>query len=113
MSEIDLDRIALYDRERKGIFIHADLLRDTPFKPGDRFAVRPAGRQLFAVAIVRHENGGIFYGNQGIFVARTRRIDSLMGGIFDKYVIFTSTAQPDVIKLRPLEVLLDTAQKWR
>jgi hypothetical protein len=112
MAETDCDRIALYDRERKGIFIHADLLRGTLFRPGDRFVARPAGRELFAVAIARDEDGDIFYGNQGIFVARTRRIDILMGGIFDKYVVFVSAANPDVIKLRPLDIVLDTEQKW-
>ena len=112
MAASDSDRIALYDRQRKGIFIHADQLRGTPFRPGDRFAARPDGHRLFAVALVRSETGDILYGNQGIFVARTRRIDALLGGIFERYAVFHTAARPERITLRPLEILRDTAQKW-
>lgn len=50
-SEIDLSNIAFYEKERKGIYIHASLLKGSPFAPGDRFSVRTGKTQLFAVTI--------------------------------------------------------------
>ena len=40
MSENELDRIAFYEKERQGIYIHRKLLQDIPFQPGDRFSSR-------------------------------------------------------------------------
>ena len=112
MSDVELTHIAFYDKERKGIYIHAQLLQDSPFQPGDRFAVRPRPTQLFAVTIIKEDNGDIFYDKHGIFIARTRHIDILMGGIFDKYVVTIEQDEPGTLKLRPLDVVLDTSQRW-
>jgi hypothetical protein len=77
--------IANYDSDRKGIFIHKDQLKDSRFKMGDRFSVKVGRQDLFAIAIVKDDKGDIVYDKNGIFIERTRRIDILMGGIFDKY----------------------------
>jgi hypothetical protein len=110
--DVELDNIAFYDKERKGIFLHAQLLQGSPFRPGDRFAVRPRPSDLFSLTIIRDDNGEIFYDKHGIFIARTRRIDILMGGIFDKYVVLIAPEEPGTLKLRPLDVMLDSSQKW-
>jgi hypothetical protein len=112
VSDIELDNIAFYEKERKGIYIHASLLKDSPFRPGDRFTVRSKPTQLFSVTIIKDDNGGIFFDRHGIFIARTRHIDILMGGIFNKYVVTIEQDEPGTLKLRPLEVVLDTSQKW-
>jgi hypothetical protein len=111
MADFDLSRIAVYDKERKGIFIPSRQLRDSPFAPGDRFSVYPKPTQLFAVTIKRDDNGGILFDKNGIFLQRTRRIDILMGGIFNEYVIDFEPDEPGTIKLRPLEVVLETSRK--
>jgi hypothetical protein len=112
VAEADFSRIAFYERERKGIFIHADLLRDSPFRPGDRFVLWPKPAQLFSVTLARDASGGIFFDQHGIFVARTRRIDILMGGIFDRYVVSFDPQAPDRIRIRPLDVVRDSSQRW-
>jgi hypothetical protein len=112
VSDVELSSIAFYDKERKGIFIHTRLLQGGPFRPGDRFAVRPRPTDLFSLTIIRDDNGDIFYDKHGIFIARTRRIDILMGGIFDKYVVLIEPDEPGTLKLRPLDVILDESQKW-
>jgi hypothetical protein len=112
VSDVEPGRIAFYEKERKGIYIHASLLTDSPFRPGDRFAVRPRPTQLFSVTLIRDNNGDIFYDRHGIFIARTRRIDMAMGGIFDKYVVTIEQDEPGTLKLRPLDVVLDATQKW-
>ena len=106
-------QIALYDPERKGIFIHADQLTDTPFKIGDRFSVRKGRRELFAMTIIKDDQGPIFFDQKGIFIERSRKIDILVGGIFDEYVFYIEPAIPETIKIRPLEIVKDTNQKWR
>jgi hypothetical protein len=35
-----------------------------------------------------------------------------MGGIFDKYVVTIEQDEPGTLKLRPLDVVLDTSQRW-
>jgi hypothetical protein len=112
MPQAGLDCIAFYEKERQGIYIHRELLQNRPFRPGDRFSVRPKPTQLFSVTIVRDDEGDIFYDQHGIFIARTRRIDILMGGIFDKYVVYFEPEEPDSIRLRPLQVVQDQSQKW-
>jgi hypothetical protein len=112
VAEADFSRIAFYEKERKGIFIHADLLKESPFLPGDRFSVRPKPTQLFSLTIGKDSNGDILFDKHGIFIARTRRIDILMGGIFDKYVVLIAPEEPGTLKLRPLDVMLDSSQKW-
>ena len=54
-------KIAFYDPERKGMFIHIDQLADSPFKVGDRFSLRKGKRELFAITIIRDEQGDIFF----------------------------------------------------
>ena len=112
MSEVELNKIAFYDKQRKGIYIHARLLQGSPFRPGDRFALRPRPSELFALTLIRDDNGEILCDKLGIFIARTRRIDILIGGIFDKYVVAIEPDEPGTLKIRPLDVILDTSQRW-
>ena len=86
ISRISPNQIAFYDPDRKGILIHKDQLEDTPFEVGDRFSVRKGKRELFAMTIIKDDNGDIFFDKPGIFIERTRKIDVLLGGIFDEYV---------------------------
>ena len=111
--DISPKQIAFYDPERKGIFIHVDQLAGSPFKIGDRFSVRKGRRDLFALTIIRDHEGRIFFDQKGIFIERTRKIDILMGGIFDEYVFYIEPEIPQTIKIRPLEIVKDTGQKWR
>jgi hypothetical protein len=111
-SDISHKNIAFYDPERKGIFIHIDQLKKSPFKIGDRFTVRKGKRELFAMTIVKDEMGEIFYGKKGIFIERTRKIDILLGGIFDEYVIYIEPEIPYTIKIKALEIVKDKTQKW-
>jgi hypothetical protein len=105
-------KIAFYDPERKGIFIHNDQLKDSPFDIGDRFSLRKGKRELFALTIVKDATGTIFYDKKGIFIERTRKIDILLGGIFAEYVIYIEPEIPDTIKIKALEIVLDKRQKW-
>ena len=66
--EISPKQIAFYDPERKGMFIHADQLADSPFKIGDRFSVRKGKRELFAMTIIKDDQGQIFFDQKGIFL---------------------------------------------
>jgi hypothetical protein len=111
-AEIDLDHVAFYEKDRKGIFIHADLLKNSPFLPGDRFSIYPKPAQLFSLTLIKDGRGDIFFDRYGIFIARTRRIDILMGGIFDKYVIYIEPEAPDSLRIRPLDIVLDPSQRW-
>ena len=105
-------KIAFYDPERKGIFIHNDQLKDSPFDIGDRFSLRKGKRELFALTIAKDATGTIFYDKNGIFIERTRKIDILLGGIFAEYVIYIEPEIPDTIKIKALEIVLDKRQKW-
>ena len=98
--------MANYDSDRKGIFIHKNELADSSFKPGDRFSVKVGKQDLFAVTIVKDGKGKIVYDKNGIFIKRTRRIDILLGGIYDDYVLYIETDGPGTIKLRPLEAVI-------
>ena len=98
-------RIAFYDPDRKGILIHKDQLADTPFEVGDRFSVRKGKRELFAVTIAKDGDGDIVFDKRGIFIERTRKIDILLGGIFDEYVVYIEPEIPDTIKLKALEIV--------
>ena len=111
-SNIDPKHIAFYDPDRKGIFIHIDQLEDSPFAIGDRFSLRKAKRELFAMTIIKDDNGDIFFDIKGIFIERTRKIDILLGGIFDEYVFYIEPEIPETIKIKPLEILKDKSQKW-
>jgi len=98
--------VANYDPDRKGIFIHKNELYDSRFKVGDRFSVKVGKQDLFAITIIKDDKGDIVYDKNGIFIARTRRIDILLGGIFDEYVLYFESGPPESIKLRPLEAVL-------
>ena len=105
ISHIGPGQIAFYDPDRKGILIHRDQLADTPFEVGDRFAVRKGKRELFAVTIIKDADGDIVFDKRGIFVERTRKIDILLGGIFDEYVFYIEPEIPGTIKLKALEIV--------
>ena len=111
-SDIDPQQIAFYDPDRKGIFIHVDQLAYSPFNIGDRFSVRKGKRELFAITIEKDDNGEIFYDKKGIFIERTRKIDILLGGIFEEYVFYIEPERPQTIKIKPLEIVKDKSQKW-
>ena len=111
-ADIRNNQIAIYDPDRKGIFIHIDQLENSPFTVGDRFAVRKGKRELFAVTIVKDDEGDIFFDKKGIFITRTRKIDILLGGIFDEYVVFIEPEHPGTIKLKALDIVQDQSQKW-
>lgn len=113
VPKISPKQIAFYDPERKGMFIHIDQLLDSPFKVGDRFSLRKGKRELFAMTIIKDDQGDIFFDKNGIFIERTRRIDVLLGGIFDEYVFYIEPHIPATIKIRPLEIVKDTEQNWR
>jgi len=98
--------IANYDPDRKGIFIHKNQIDDSGFKVGDRFSVKAGKQDLFAISIVKDDKGDIVYDKNGIFIKRTRRIDILLGGIFDEYVVYTESDPQRSIKLRPLEAVI-------
>ncbi len=105
-ADIPNKQIAIYDTDRKGIFIHKDQLQDTPYVVGDRFSVKKGQKELFAVMIVKDANGDIVFDKNGIFIERTRRVDVYMGGIFDEYVLFFELEQPHTFKIKPLEMVL-------
>ena len=105
-EDIHNNQIAIYDADRKGIFIHKDQLGDSRFTVGDRFSVKKGQKELFALMIVKDAGGDIVFDKTGIFIERTRRVDVFMGGIFDEYVIFFELDKPDTFKIKPLEMVL-------
>ena len=111
-SHIGPDQIAFYDPDRKGILVHKDQLEDSPFEIGDRFSLRKGKRELFAITIIKDEDGDIIYDRRGIFIERTRKIDILLGGIFDEYVIYIEPEIPLTIRLKALDIVKDTEQNW-
>ena len=108
ISKKDIDDlpVANYDPDRKGIFIHKNELNDSSFKVGDRFSVKIGKQDLFAITIIKDDKGDIVYDKNGIFIERTRRIDILLGGIFDEYVLYIESDPQGSIKLRPLEAVI-------
>ena len=98
--------LANYDADRKGIFIHKNQLIDSSFKVGDRFSVKVGKQDLFAISIIKDHQGEIVFDKNGIFIERTRRIDILLGGIFDEYVLYIESDTQGSIKLRPLEAVM-------
>ena len=105
-ADIKNKHIAIYDQDRKGIFIHIDQLEASGFKVGDKFSVKKGQKELFALTIIKDENGDIVFDKTGLFIERTRRVDIFLGGIFDEYVIYVESAMPDMIKIKPLEMVL-------
>ena len=72
---------------------------------GDHFSVKVGKQDLFAISIIKDPKGEIVYDKNGIFIERTRRIDILLGGIFDEYVLYIESDTQGSIKLRPLEAV--------
>ena len=105
-ADMKNQHIAIYDQDRKGIFIHKDQLDDSNFKVGDKFSVKKGQKELFALTIIKDNNGGIVFDKSGIFIERTRRVDIFLGGIFDEYVIFFGSEAAGTLKIKPLEMLL-------
>lgn len=100
-------RIAMHDRDRRGILIPASQLEDSGLSVGDRFALKKGQRDLFAVAIVKHEKGDILFDRSGIFIDRTRRVDILLGGIFDTYQVEIVDTQPPILLVKTMDPGLD------
>jgi hypothetical protein len=111
-SRIDAGQIANYDPERKGIFIHRDQLADSPFSTGDRFSLRKGKHQIFSITIIRDDTGDIFFDKSGLFIQRSRRIDILLGGIFEQFVFEIEPEFSRSIKIRPLEIVLEADKNW-
>ncbi|UCH20756.1 MAG: hypothetical protein JSU83_19835 [Deltaproteobacteria bacterium] len=99
--------IAVLDRERKGILIHKDQLKAGPFKIGDRFSIKIGKVELFTLTIVKDDNGEILFDKDGILIRRTRRIDMLLGGIFDEYILEIEPEKPNTIVVKPLQVVME------
>ena len=112
MTPTSPHKIAFYDPDRKGILIHIDQLANSPFEVGDRFSVRRGKRELFAMTLIKDDDGDTFFDKRGIFIERTRKIDILIGGIFDEYVFYIEPEIPLTIKIKALEIVKDTHQKW-
>jgi hypothetical protein len=105
-ADLKNQHIAIYDPDRKGIFIHKDQLEDSHFRIGDRFSVKKGQKELFALMLIRDDNGDIVFDKAGIFIERTRRVDVFLGGIFDEYVIFFGSKNSGTLKVKPLEMVL-------
>ncbi len=92
---------AVHDPQRRGILIPAHELMGTRFNPGDRFSVRKGKQAFFTLKLVLDPNGPIVFDRQGILVERTRRVDILLGGIFDEFDVDLSGADSGVLSLSP------------
>lgn len=93
--------IALFDRDRNGIFIHIDSLSDKPFSIGDRFTIHKGKRELFTLKIRKDAEGGILLDKNGIFINRNTRVDILLGGIYDEFLLDFPADAPETIIIRP------------
>ena len=60
----------------------------------------------------KNEKPDIFFDKKGIFIERTRKIDILLGGIFDEYVFYIEPEITGTIKIKQLEIVKDKSQKW-
>jgi len=95
-------QMAQYDRDRDGIFIHINQLQNSAFRIGDRFSVKKGRRELFSLRITQADEGDILFDKNGIFIKRSRRVDILLGGIFQEFVIDLGEQEKGVIIIRPL-----------
>lgn len=100
-------RTAVNDRERRGILIPTGELVDTGLSVGDRFRLKKGQRGLFTVTLVKDSAGDVFFDRSGIFVERTRRVDILLGGIFDTYGVEVVDAEPLLLKITAVDPGLD------
>ncbi len=94
---------AVHDPHRRGILIPSGALSGTTFQPGDRFSVRKGRQEFFTLSIVRDPGGPILFDRRGILIERTRRVDILLGGIFDAFDVDLSGEEQGRITLRPVE----------
>lgn len=76
-----------------------------PLKSGDRFSIHRGRRELFTLKIKWDDSGDILLDRNGIFIRRTRRIDILLGGIFDELCLDDAGEEPEALVLRPLQGL--------
>lgn len=95
----NLIRTAVNDRDRRGILIPANQLDGSGLAAGDRFRLKKGQRELFTVTLVQDAGGEIFFDRSGIFIERTRRVDILLGGIFEEYRVEIVDAEPRRIKV--------------
>ena len=93
--------MVLFDHDRDGIFIHSDCLRERPFTIGDRFSIHKGKRELFSLRIKKDEQGDILLDKNGIFIKRSKRVDILLGGIYDAFLIEFPYDAPEAIIIRP------------
>jgi hypothetical protein len=93
-------RTAVHDRQRRGILIPAGQLEGLNLSPGDRFRLKKGLRELFAIALVKDDRGDILFDRSGIFIERTRRVDLLLGGIFDTYEVTFVDREPPMLIVR-------------
>ncbi len=103
-NQPEQQRLALNDPQRRGILIPASQLADTDFTVGDRFKVKMGQKDLFAVLIVKDEQGDILYDRTGIFIERTRRVDMFLGGVFDTFAVDVRGDDPPALRIRPLDI---------
>jgi len=96
-------RKALHDRDRRGILIPASELEGSGLSVGDRFTLKKGQRDLFAVALLKDASGDIFFDRSGIFIERTRRVDILLGGIFDEYQVEIVAADPTMLLVKTMD----------
>lgn len=95
-------QIAQFDRDRDGIFIHINQLQNSVFNVGDRFSVKKGRRELFSLRIRRADEGDILFDKNGIFIKRSKRVDILLGGIFQEFIIDLGEQEKGVLIIRPL-----------
>jgi hypothetical protein len=100
-------RTAVNDRQRRGILIPAGELADTHLSPGDRFRIKMGQGGLFVVTLIKDPEGDIFFDRSGVFIERTRRVDSLLGGIFDTYAVEIVDADPPMLRVKTVDPGLD------
>ena len=98
---IGKQNIVLFDRDRNGIFIDRDCLPERPFTIVDRFSIHKRRRELFSLKIKKDDQGDILLDKNGIFVSRIPRVDILLGGIYEAFVLDLPRDDPEVIILRP------------
>jgi hypothetical protein len=92
---------AMYDKDRKGIFVHRDRFKDLPFDVGDRFSIHKGRQELFTLKIRKDPLGDLVMDRNGLFIPRSRRVDILLGGIYDEFILESDPRQPDGFQLRP------------
>jgi len=96
-------RSAVSDRDRRGILIPTNQLEGSGLSPGDRFVLKKGQRELFTVVLVKDPKGDIIFDRNGIFIERTRRVDILLGGIFEMYAVEVIEGPPPVLKLKTVD----------